>query len=479
VVLVDVCAEPRGVAVAPDSDVVTVACAGGEIVRVGNGSVLETRLTGVEWRDIRLTAQGLEGTSFRSAEFVTLAPSNVTARVKAAPQRVNTNAGNTALHEAQVAWRMVSAGPKTFLVHQLHANQITVNGSIPDAGFGGNGGSDQNPYGGGSGPVGPNQLPGCANAVVVTAITTIENGGVTAVQRSLDVLPVDAAMSPDGTALAIVGAGGTGLSIYPAAAFGSSKGCLTPTAGLTGLSLHSVAWLSATQVAVVESLRTSPMVFDLSTGQTRMFGTDLDRLSPAHALFHQAPRGGAPLACASCHPEGGEDGHTWVIDGKTRRTQTLSGGVMSRAPFHWQGDLQNLSGLMTDTFVKRMGGTALMVDQVTALGSWLDTIPAPKPSRHLTADELTAGLAAFDKGQCSTCHLAAGTQEGAASDIGTGERVRAPSLSGLFLRAPYLHTGQIPDIRSRVTGTLHPAHGALGNLGPVEREDLIAYLESL
>ena len=479
--LLDVCAEPRGLVVAADSDVVTVACAGGEIVQVGGGKVIDLRKTAVEWRDLRLTAQGIEGTSFRSAEFVTLAASNATTRVKAPPQRVNTTLGSLSMHEAQVAWRMVSSGSKTFLVHQLHADQISLtSGSGQDAGFpGGNTGTDENPYGS-SGPTTPGQVPGCTNAAVVTAITTIENGAVTGVQRSLDVLPVDAAMSPDGSGLAVAGAGGTGLSIYPTAAFaGGGPTCLTPTAGLTGLSLHSVAWLSPTRVAVIESLRTSPMLFDLSTGQTRMFGADLDRASPAHALFHQAPRGGAPLACASCHPEGGEDGHTWVIDGKTRRTQTLSGGVMNRAPFHWQGDLQNLNGLMTDTFVKRMGGTAPGADQVTALGTWLDTIPAPKPSRHLTPEELTAGRAAFNKGQCNSCHLADGTQEGGASDIGTGERVRAPSLSGLFLRAPYLHTGQIPDIRSRVTGTLHPAHGALGNLGAVEREDLIAYLESL
>lgn len=319
----------------------------------------------------------------------------------------------------------------------------------------------------------------CGNSVVVTAISTVENGQVTSVQRTADILPVDAALSPDGEGLAVVGAGGTGLSIYRVGAFTSGIPCVFATAGLTGLALTSVAWVSPTRVVVLESLRTTPLLFDLGTGLTHLFGAETDRGSTAHALFHQAPRGGAPLACASCHPEGGEDGHTWVIDGKTRRTQTLAGGVMSRAPFHWLGDLSNLNGLMADTFVKRMGGTPLMADQVTSLGAWLDTLPAPRPSRQLSPEHLSAGRSAFEKGQCSSCHPAFGTQEGGASDIGTGERVRAPSLSGLFARAPYLHTGEIPDIRTRVTGSLHPLHGHLSALDDVEKEALIIYLESL
>jgi hypothetical protein len=169
----------------------------------------------------------------------------------------------------------------------------------------------------------------------------------------------------------------------------------------------------------------------------------------------------------------------WIIDGSPRRTQTLAGGVMERAPFHWKGDLNDLDHLMGDTFVKRMGGTAPPASQITALGQWLDTIPAPKASLHLTEQQLQAGVGAFEKGQCQTCHLAKGTGEGPAADIGTGLRVRAPSLSGLAARAPYLHTGEIPDIRTRVMGGLHPDHGHLEFLNETEREDLILYLQSL
>jgi hypothetical protein len=313
----------------------------------------------------------------------------------------------------------------------------------------------------------------------VTAISVVEGDRVTGVLRTNDILPVDAALSPDGTQIAVVGAGGSGLSIYPMTSFSTNSTCAFATAGLTGLALNSVAWISNTKVVVIESLHSAPMLFDIANPSSKSFAGDGDRGSQAHSLFHLAPRGGAPLACASCHPEGGEVGHTWIIDGSPRRTQTLSGGVMARAPFHWKGDLQDLDNLMGDTFVKRMGGIAPPASQVVALGAWLDTIPAPKVSRQLTDAQLKSGLMAFQQGQCQTCHLNNGTQEGVAADIGTGERVRAPSLKGLAARAPYLHTGEIPDIRSRVMGGLHPAHGHLELLNQTEREDLILYLEAL
>lgn len=476
---VAVCAEPRALALNPEGGL-TVGCAGGELVRLdATGAITNTKQTGVEWRDVQVTATGVKGASFRAAEVVTVnnADLTVTSKLKTPAQSLNPLSTNPTQHSPQVAWRMIPAGTRTILVHQLHADELRVEsqptmptGTVPS-----------NPYGGASPPI-PGQMIGCNSAAVVTAITVIDEAGTTprpSTLRTNDVLPVDAAISPDGTQLAIVGAGGTGLSIYPLTSFTPSSTCAIPTAGLTGLALTSVAWISNTKVVVTESLQASPMLFDLATGRSSSFGNDPRRDSEAHSIFHFAPRGGAPLACASCHPEGGEDGHVWVIDGKSRRTQTLAGGVMSRAPFHWLGDLNDLSHLMGTTFVRRMGGTTLPTAQVAALGQWLDTIPAPKASRQLNDEQLKSGVNAFQKAQCQTCHLNDGRAEGGASDIGTGERVRAPSLLGLAARAPYLHTGQIPDIRTRVMGGLHPAHGHLEFLNETEREELIQYLEAL
>jgi hypothetical protein len=469
-----VCPEPRGMALEAGPKRVVVVCAGGEVVHLAGRSVVDRHRFEVEWRDVAFDAQGLVGTSFRSAERVSLG--SLTAaplRQRAPAQRVSTLAGDPTRHEAQVAWKMVQLGEDSVLVHQLHADQLHL--SAVQAG---ESSTRASAYGGrATGGQGPT-LP-CAEGAVVTALSVFGPDGAVTAHHTNDVLPVDAAVSPDGTRLAVVGAGGTGLSIYATSSLTTGEGCLEPTVALSHVSLSSVAWVSNGRLAVLESLRSVPVLVDLDTGTSSMLGNDADRGSPAHALFHTPPQGGAALACASCHPESGEDGHVWRIDGKARRTQSLLGGVMQRAPFHWQGDLSDLSSLMADTFQTRMGGHAVSGDDVAALGRWLDALPAPRSSTVLTAELARAGAAAFEKANCGGCHFDGGKTEGPSSDIGTGEAVRAPSLIGLQARAPFLHTGEVPSIRARVLGALHPQHGDLSRLGLQEKEQLISYLESL
>lgn len=469
-----VCPEPRSLTRDAARGETLVACAGGELVHVG--ATQTTDLTGVELRDVVIAPTGLVATSFRAAELIDLSTATPT-RTKLATQRISSEL-NPVVHVPQVAWKMTRGNGASFVVHQLHADQINLTTSttpnpIPNQG-------SSSPYGGGPQIPIPGIPAPCSASAVVTGVTRMLDDGTRFTAHTNDILPVDAAVSPDGSMLAIVGAGGTGLSVYPTSLVAGTDSCMTPTGGVGGLALNSVTWLSNTRLVVLETLHSTPMVFDLSTGLAKPLGTSDKALSsPAHTLFHNSPRGGAALACASCHPEGGEDGHLWIIDGQFRRTQTLSGGVMQRAPFHWRGDLNNLSALMTDTFVKRMGAAPVASTEVAGLGSWLDTIPGPKPSRTLSALQRDEGIAAFNKAGCASCHLSNGTAEGPEADIGTGEAVRSPNLKGVAARAPYLHTGEIPDLRSRITGSLHPNHGNLSVLAISEKESLIAYLESL
>lgn len=469
-----VCAEPRSLTRDAAKSETLIACAGGELVHLGATQV--TDQTGAELRDVVVGPNGLVASTFRAAELIDLSAATPT-KNKLATQRIS-NELNPVVHVPQVAWKMTRGNGATFVVHQLHADQITLSTStapnpIPNQG-------NTSPYGGGPQIPIPGIPAPCSASAVVTGVTRTLDDGTTFTAHTNDVLPVDAALSPDGSMLAIVGAGGTGLSVYPTSLVAGTDSCMTPTGGVGGLALNSVTWLSNTKLVVLETLHATPMVFDLSSGLAKPLGTsDRALSSPAHTLFHNSPRGGAALACASCHPEGGEDGHLWIIDGQFRRTQTLAGGVMQRAPFHWRGDLNNLSALMTDTFVKRMGAAPVASTEVASLGTWLDTIPAPKPSRTLSAQQRDEGVAAFNKAGCATCHLSNGTAEGPEADIGTGEAVRSPNLMGLAARAPYLHTGEIPDIRTRVTGALHPNHGNLSRLATSEKESLIAYLEAL
>ena len=92
------------------------------------------------------------------------------------------------------------------------------------------------------------------------------------------------------------------------------------------------------------------------------------RTDTGHLIFHANAGGG--LACASCHPEGGEDGRVWnfACPG-ARRTQSIRGGISGTAPFHWDGGETDFSRLMDDVFSSRMAGPMLSSDQKAALQS--------------------------------------------------------------------------------------------------------------
>ena len=88
--------------------------------------------------------------------------------------------------------------------------------------------------------------------------------------------------------------------------------------------------------------------------QTVTLSTD-SRADTAWAVFHS--NSGASIACASCHPEGGEDARVWQFDDiGPRRTQTLRGHVGGTEPFHWGGDLPDFGSLVGEVYMQRMAG---------------------------------------------------------------------------------------------------------------------------
>jgi hypothetical protein len=233
-------------------------------------------------------------------------------------------------------------------------------------------------------------------------------------------------------------------------------------------------WGSSLTVVPLDSLSSSQTI--------RYAGDSVD--SEGSKLFHLAPSfvraQGASVACASCHPEATEDGHTWRIDGQARRTQNLVGGVSGRAPFHWVGDLPTLDRLMGETFVRRMGGSTPSAPVVQSLAAWLDAQPALKPTPK-SETQLRAGRAAFEKAACDGCH--AGPQlAGSLADVGTGGVFKTPSLVGVHARVPLMHSGCANSLRARFSDVAcggGSKHGNAAALSPPEFEDLIGYLESL
>ncbi|MES1205493.1 MAG: cytochrome c [Pseudomonadota bacterium] len=207
------------------------------------------------------------------------------------------------------------------------------------------------------------------------------------------------------------------------------------------------------------------------------------RADTGHAIFHSNSGGG--LACASCHPEGHEDGRVWNFECEgDRRTQDLGGGIMGTEPFHWSGDLATFPKLVDTVFVGRMSGPELTAEQAATTLRWINTIPS-RPALRPPGDlQVQRGKALFESATvaCSSCHTGAQFTNNKTVAVGTAAAFQVPSLRGLAWRSPFMHDGCAPTVASRFGNKLcdgGDAHGKTSQLTSDEINDLVAYLESL
>jgi hypothetical protein len=200
--------------------------------------------------------------------------------------------------------------------------------------------------------------------------------------------------------------------------------------------------------------------------------------SSARALFHR--QGGVPMACASCHPEGGDDGQVWPFEFGPRRTMNLRGGILSRAPYHWSGDMPDLPTLLFSVFTTRMNGGALTRSENLSMGPWLDRLHAAKPKANADTAAIARGQALFldPSHNCINCHTGPMYTSNQLVDAGRGI-FKVPSLIGVGARAPYLHDGCAATLMDRFTSCGNTWHGNTSNLSATQLTDLIAFLESL
>jgi mono/diheme cytochrome c family protein len=222
---------------------------------------------------------------------------------------------------------------------------------------------------------------------------------------------------------------------------------------------------------------------DPSLGSTIELGGK-DIVSAGSSIFHASWNG---VACASCHPEGREDGHTWLFDTSgARRTQTLSGGVMHKSPFHWRGELQTFNGLVNEVLVKRMEGGTFAGPDINEFGRWLDSIPAPPASPTGTPAQIAHGQQLFQDPSvgCAGCHTGEYFTTNQSQDVGTGAAFQVASLVGISARAPFFHDGCAATLQDRFDPAQAACnggdqHGHTSQLSANDVGDLIAYLETL
>ncbi|MCB9785833.1 MAG: c-type cytochrome [Deltaproteobacteria bacterium] len=210
------------------------------------------------------------------------------------------------------------------------------------------------------------------------------------------------------------------------------------------------------------------------------------------------------FACATCHPDGTEDGKVWFIKDGPRQTIALAGRLQDTAPFNWLGTKGELKHNMEQT-IARMGGHGLDEAELADLEQFLLQGLRPPRNPNLVGDGLdpvqALGKQIFEDPEvgCMSCHIGEASTDGELHDVGSTTEVErllrqqaneqgadlpppgyfnTPSLRGLWYTAPYLHNGKadtLYDVLEQTAGTM----GATSQLEDDEIDALVAYLLTL
>jgi cytochrome c peroxidase len=298
-------------------------------------------------------------------------------------------------------------------------------------------------------------------------------------------LPVDVAVSPDGSTLAAVAPGNAFTGALKTVFTFSSCGEISASASVGGAATSSaqpiaVAFDAANNVLVQTREPATLTILDANLGSSATIPlSSTSREDTGHDIFHT--QAGAMIACASCHPEGGDDGHVWLLDGNRRRTPSLRGTVAGTAPYHWRGDERDLGALALDVYTNRMSGPRLDDSQMSALSGWVQAVPAPPAPTWIDAGAASRGHAIFQRLDvgCSTCHTGEKLTNNLTVDVGTGGAFQVPPLVGVGWRTPLMHDGCAAAIGDRFGACATAKHGSIGSLSAQDISDLTAYLETL
>jgi mono/diheme cytochrome c family protein len=128
-----------------------------------------------------------------------------------------------------------------------------------------------------------------------------------------------------------------------------------------------------------------------------------------------------------------------------------------------------------------MSGARLNGDQMTALTSWAEAIPAPPAPTWVDSSAAAQGKAVFERSdtQCATCHSGSKFTNNATVDVGTGGAFQVPPLVGVGWHTPLMHNGCAATIADRFGTCATPGHGSTSQLSPSDIADLTAYLQTL
>lgn len=473
------CPEPRGIAFDGSDTSLYVACAGGSLIRVSeSGEFIERHELEPDLRDVLIVDGQVKVSTFRSAQVIGLDGSRT----------VIPNREDSVPH---VAWRTwVTEGGDIAILHQLASTKpVPINpdpDEIPEGSA---------PYGGGG---------FCSFGIVNAAITTISpDGGVNTTPLVDSNLTVDAAFSPDGfwVAMAVPGVlreedvassqrpNSRRDSFEPDAAAVAKpsvrvdpkdqEGCGSNVPQDDYGQITAVAYDPFGRLVMQSREPARLIVMDGALGGGILETIPLageSRFDTGHEIFHRATDSG--LSCASCHPEGTDDGHVWDFAGLgPRRTQALDVGLADTAPYHWDGDMADFDTLMAEVLAHRMGGKRQSAARAESFTRWMFDQQRPAVASDIVDPTLAAsGQSLFAAYDCTSCH------NGPALGGNRTERIagvdkQVPTLRRISLHPPFMHDGRARTLEAAVRDMITTTKGT--DAPDADVAAIAAYLRTL
>lgn len=496
-----VCEGPRGLAASDSSDVLYVACASGDLYALDTTADLAVQkhvVLDADLRDVVVSGGKLFVSHMRAATIDVVDAATLTLEKTVTPPGYTSQVGDFA-NEAQtyaptVAWRMIPRPEGgAFVVHQ-HSKTSAV---VVDPNMGGG-------Y----------ESADCNRSIVHTAVTVLDGEGNVLNAPgagSLSGLPVptDLALSHDGSRVSVIGAGASVVAEMAPSTLLEQDGCnlnfpitlsggggaipdggsFPPEGRVVTSALEPIAAAYDGQDNLVVQIR-QPSMLEIHGALSGDVLARIDLGGPSRAdtgylMFNADPDfQQRPVECASCHPEGREDGHVWTFEGfGARRTQSLAGGISGTEPFHWDGALANVGAIMDEVFVKRMGGFPQPPERVAAITRYIDAFPRPPRVPAPDALAVARGKTLYEDATvgCADCHGGDKLTSNETVDVGTGLKLQVPSLIGLAARAPFMHDGCAATLEARFAGVCGGGdqHGETSHLDAGQIADLVAYLKTL
>jgi mono/diheme cytochrome c family protein len=481
---IPVCSAPRGLAYDATLSRLYVACRSGvlAVINTDTDAIIARHHLDPDLRDVLVSGDNLVVTRFKTAEVLVVSRDGDVLR-RSQPSAGGFSSGTVT---PGVAYRALSLPGGGVLVGHVESSNNTLpsgvgayygafcGGSVADVTV-----STMDPYSG-------------IDHATLTTLSANTLGGASG--------PLDVALTPDGSRVALLATGNSwaltnsstrpanlwisGTTVVKSGAFSSACG-----GGVSSDSSGATVTTTGEPVAVAFDAGGQWVVQSREPAQLQFQDNRIISLAPdsrfdtGFAMFHM--NAGGSIACTSCHPEAGEDGHTWNFSVGPRRSQTLEGGASARAPFHWTGDLATFDDLVDEVMLKRMSLAATVdVKQRGALSDWLDSVPKAATADDLDADAVERGHALFqDKDlACATCHIGADYTDNLPHDVGTanGAKFITPSLVDVNMRAPLFHDGCALTLEGRFGPCGGgEAHGKTSKLTQAEEADLVAFMQSL